>query len=139
MNPADWALCRGLSPGRLPRGIGLELSGVVVAVGEGVADVAVGDLVMGTADYAGPPPPGHRTGRIVDRWTRIPPGLDPLQAAALPMAAETAYRSLENLALEAGHVLMVHAPGRPSVCAVRLALMRGAGSWPPPATPMPGG
>ena len=53
LNPADWALCRGLFPGRLPRGIGLEVSGVVDAVGEGVADVAVGDLVMGTPDCAG--------------------------------------------------------------------------------------
>ena len=53
LNPADWALCRGLFPGRLPRGIGLELSGVVDAVGEGVVDVEVGDLVMGTADWAG--------------------------------------------------------------------------------------
>jgi NADPH:quinone reductase-like Zn-dependent oxidoreductase len=24
VNPADWALCRGLFPGELPRGIGLE-------------------------------------------------------------------------------------------------------------------
>src|SRR6202034_1113340 len=37
LNPADWALCRGLFPGELPRGIGLEVSGTVNAVGEGVA------------------------------------------------------------------------------------------------------
>src|ERR1700677_5251442 len=53
LNPADWALCRGLFPGTLPRGIGLDVSGVVDAVGEGVTDVAAGDLVMGMADYAG--------------------------------------------------------------------------------------
>lgn len=29
VSPADWALCRGLFPGKLPRGIGLELSGTV--------------------------------------------------------------------------------------------------------------
>jgi NADPH:quinone reductase-like Zn-dependent oxidoreductase len=51
LNSADWALCRGLFPGALPRGVGLEVSGVVDAVG----DVAVGDRVMGTADYAGAP------------------------------------------------------------------------------------
>jgi NADPH:quinone reductase-like Zn-dependent oxidoreductase len=127
LNPADWALCRGLFPGTLPRGIGLELSGVVDAVGEGVDDVAIGDLVMGTADYAGAPCAGASDRAIMDRWTRIPPGLDPVRASALPMAAETAYRSLENLGLEAGHVLMVHGAGTTvGFAAVHLALMRGA-------------
>ena len=40
LNPADWALCRGLFPGNLPRGIGLEVSGMVDAIGEGVTNVA---------------------------------------------------------------------------------------------------
>ncbi|MBS5915144.1 MAG: hypothetical protein KID09_31875, partial [Paenibacillus macerans] len=26
LNPVDWAICKGLFPGNLPRGIGLELS-----------------------------------------------------------------------------------------------------------------
>ena len=63
LNPADWALCRGLFAGKLPRGIGLELSGIVDAVGDGVDDVAVGDLVMGTADWAGELSAGARTAR----------------------------------------------------------------------------
>src|ERR1700742_2444808 len=41
LNPADWALCRGLFRGELPRGVGLDVAGVVHAVGEGVTDVAV--------------------------------------------------------------------------------------------------
>jgi NADPH:quinone reductase-like Zn-dependent oxidoreductase len=53
--PADWALCRGLFPGTLPRGIGCDVSGTVEAVGEGVTDVAAGDPVFGTADFAGQP------------------------------------------------------------------------------------
>jgi NADPH:quinone reductase-like Zn-dependent oxidoreductase len=127
LNPADWALCRGLFAGNLPRGIGLEVSGVVDAVGEGVADVAVGDLVMGTADWAGAPCAGASDRAIMDHWTPLPPGLAPLQAAALPMAAETAYRSLESLALLAGQMLMVHGAGTTvGFAAVQLALMRGA-------------
>ncbi|WP_258168770.1 alcohol dehydrogenase catalytic domain-containing protein [Paenibacillus sp. AR247] len=35
LNPVDWVLCKGLYPGKLPRGIGLEVSGIVEAVGEG--------------------------------------------------------------------------------------------------------
>jgi NADPH:quinone reductase-like Zn-dependent oxidoreductase len=44
LNPADWALCRGLFPGALPRGVGLEVSGVVDAVGPGVAVLTISDL-----------------------------------------------------------------------------------------------
>jgi NADPH:quinone reductase-like Zn-dependent oxidoreductase len=127
LNPADWALCRGLFPGRLPRGIGLELSGVVDAVGEGVVDVAVGDLIMGMADWAGELSAGASDRAIMNHWTRIPPGLDPLRAAALPMAAETAYRSLEMLRVKAGHVLMVNGAGTTvGFAVVQLDLMRGA-------------
>jgi NADPH:quinone reductase-like Zn-dependent oxidoreductase len=32
LNPADWAPCRRLAPGNLPRGIGLEVSGIVDAL-----------------------------------------------------------------------------------------------------------
>ena len=127
LNPVDWHLCRGLFAGKLPRGIGLEVSGVVDAVGEGVADVAVGDLVMGMADWAGELSAGAADRAIMEHWTRIPPGLDPLRAAALPMAAETAYRSLEILGVAAGQVLMVHGAGTTvGFAAVQLALMRGA-------------
>lgn len=127
LNPADWALCRGLFPGELPRGIGLELSGIVDAVGEGVADVAVGDLVMGTADYAGAPSAGASDRAIMHHWTRVPAGLDPVGAAALPMATETAYRSLDSLGITAGHTLLVHGAGTTvGFAAVQIALMRGA-------------
>jgi NADPH:quinone reductase-like Zn-dependent oxidoreductase len=51
--PADWALCRGLFAGQLPRGIGCDVSGTVDAVGDGVTDVAVGDLVFDTAPVGG--------------------------------------------------------------------------------------
>ena len=53
LNPADWALCRGLFAGTLPRGIGLDVSGVVDAVGDSVADVSIGDPVFGCADFVG--------------------------------------------------------------------------------------
>lgn len=111
LNPADWALCGGLFAGRLPRGIGLELSGTVDAVGEGVNDVAVGELVLGSADFAGGYSAGAADRAIMNNWARIPAGLDLVQAAALPMAVETAYRSLEGLGVKAGHSVLVHGAG----------------------------
>ena len=50
--PADWALCRGLFPGSLPRGIGCDVSGTVDAVGDGVTDVTIGDVVADGIDGA---------------------------------------------------------------------------------------
>ena len=127
LNPADWALCRGLFPGALPRGIGLEVSGTVDAVGPGVADVAVGDLVLGTADYAGGTSAGAADRAIMNRWARVPAGLDLVQAAALPMAVETAYWHLHILGVSAGQTLLVSGAGTTvGFGAVQMGLRRGA-------------
>ncbi|WP_433179663.1 NADP-dependent oxidoreductase [Actinoallomurus sp. CA-150999] len=127
LNPADWALCRGLFPGTLPRGIGLEVSGTVDAIGDGVTDVAIGDPVLGSADYAD----GHSAGAadfaVMTNWARVPAGLDLVQAAALPMAVETAYRHLEGLRVTSGHTLLVHGAGTTvGFAAVQIGLIRGA-------------
>ena len=127
LNPADWALCRGLFAGNLPRGIGLDVSGSVKAVGAGVTDAGVGDHVLGTADYAGCASAGAADYAIMDHWTLVPAGLDLLDAAALPMAVETAFRSLENLGVAAEHTILIHGAGTTvGFAAVQIALMRGA-------------
>ena len=125
--PADWALCRGLFAGQLPRGIGIDVSGIVNALGQGVTGVAVGDLVFGTADWAGAATAGASDRAIMDRWFAVPPGLDPAPAAALPMALETAYRSLTQLGLSAGQTFLIHGAGSTvGYAAVQIALIRGA-------------
>jgi NADPH:quinone reductase-like Zn-dependent oxidoreductase len=125
--PADWALCRGLFAGHLPRGIGIDVSGTVVAVGDGVADVAVGDLVFGTADWRDAPAAGGSDQAIMDHWAIVPAGLDPTQAAALPMALETAYRSVAQLGPSAQDTILIHGAGSTvGFAAVQIALMQGA-------------
>lgn len=127
LTPADSALCKGLFPGELPRGIGLEASGIVDAVGEGVTDVAVGDRVLGVPDYAGAPIGGASDFAILNAWARMPAHLDFAPAAALPMAVETAYRSLDQLGVKAGKSLLVHGAGTTvGFAAVQIALLRGA-------------
>lgn len=124
--PADWALCRGLFPGRLPRGIGCDVSGTVDAVGDGVTDTAVGDLVFGTADWAGCPSAGASDRAIMDHWFAVPAGLDLSQAAALPMALDTAYLHLTALGLTAGRTILINgAGGTIGYAAVQIALIRG--------------
>jgi NADPH:quinone reductase-like Zn-dependent oxidoreductase len=124
--PADWALCRGLFPGQLPRGVGCDVSGAVEAVGEGVTDVAVGELVFGTADYAGQPSAGAADRAIMNRWFAVPEVLDPTQAAALPMALSTAYWHLARLGLQAGGTILINGAGTTiGYAAVQIALHRG--------------
>ena len=124
--PADWALCRGLFPGGLPRGIGIDVSGTVEAVGEGVAGVRVGDLVTGTTDWRGAPTAGAADRAIMDRWTSVPADLDLAQAAALPMAVGTAYLHLTWLGLDPGKTILIHGAGSTiGYAAVQIALLRG--------------
>ena len=111
LNPADWALCRGLFAGSLPRGIGLEVSGTVDAVGEGVQDVAVGDAVFGPVDFVSTASAGASDFAILQHWTRTPTGLDPTEAAALPMAVATAFSSLDCLGVRAEHTVLINGAG----------------------------
>ncbi|GHF89222.1 NADPH:quinone reductase-like Zn-dependent oxidoreductase [Amycolatopsis bartoniae] len=127
LNPADWALCRGLLPGTLPRGIGLDVSGTVDAVGEGVTDVVVGDRVLGSADYAGQPTAGAGDQAVLDHWALVPDGLDLTQAAALPMAVMTAANTLDLFGLTAGQSILIHGAGSTiGYAATQMALLRGA-------------
>jgi NADPH:quinone reductase-like Zn-dependent oxidoreductase len=126
LNPADWALCRGLFAGDLPRGIGLEVSGFVDAVGTDVTDVRAGDHVLGVPDFAGYPSAGASDYVVLNHWTRVPAGLDFVDAAALPMAVETAFRSLDALGVTAGQTLLINGAGTTvGFAAVQIALMRG--------------
>jgi len=124
--PADWALCRGLFPGSLPRGIGCDVSGTVDAVGDGVTDVAVGDRVFGTADWASCPSAGAADHAIMDHWFAVPDGLGLTEAAALPMALDTAYLHLTALGLTPGTTILINgAGGTVGYAAVQIALTRG--------------
>ena len=124
--PADWALCRGLFAGQLPRGIGCDVAGTVDAVGDGVTDVAVGDRVFGTADFAHCPSAGASDRAVMDHWFAVPDGLDLIQAAALPMALDTAYLHLTALGLTPGRTILVNgAGGTIGFAAVQIALIRG--------------
>ena len=127
LNPADWAVCKGFLPAPPPRGIGFDVSGAVNAVGEGVTGVKVGDLVFGVPDYMGYPTAGASDFAILAVWASVPRGLGLIEAAALPMAVETATRSLDLLGLSAGQTILVNGGGTMTgFAAVQIALLRGA-------------
>lgn len=126
LNPADIELCLGFLPGLLPRGVGCDSAGVVDAVGAGVEEVAVGELVFGAVDFAGQTSAGLADVAILSAFTRVPDGLAPEDAAALPMAVTTAAWTLDVLDPAPGSTLLVHgAGGMVGYAAVQIARRRG--------------
>ncbi len=127
LNPADWAVCEGFLPVPPPRGIGFDVAGTVDALGEGVTNVSLGDRVFGVPDYIGQPTAGAAEYAILKVFLPIPAGLEITEAAALPMAVETAARCIDLLPLTAGQTLMVNGGGTMTgFAAVQIALLRGA-------------
>lgn len=127
LNPADWALCKGLFAGDLPRGIGLEAAGTVDEVGDGVTDVAAGEMVFGPVDFVTTNTAGASDFAVLQHWTRVPEGLDATHAAALPMAVAIAFGSLDCLGVEAGKSVLIHGAGSTvGFAAAQIALLRGA-------------
>jgi NADPH:quinone reductase-like Zn-dependent oxidoreductase len=107
----------------LPLTTGSDVAGVVDEIGDGVTDVAVGDRVFGISDSnAGAAELALLTFRAI-----IPPSLGFVDAAALPVALETATRSLDQLKVDAGRTLFVNgATGGIGSTVVQLAVARGA-------------
>jgi NADPH:quinone reductase-like Zn-dependent oxidoreductase len=126
LNPADWELCRGFMPGTLPRGIGSDVAGTVDAVGEGVTDVTVGDMVFGSSDFIDQTSSGAADFTVLRSWFHVPEGLDPIKAATLPMVTTTAVWTLDIMDLQPGQTLLIHgAGGMVGYAAVQVALSRG--------------
>ena len=100
INPIDWKIRSGamkaFMPLELPTILGYDYSGVVRSIGKGVEGYAEGDKVFGRAgktyaelllgDLAG--------------MSKLPDGLDPVEAAALPVGLNTG----RQLIVEAGKV-----------------------------------
>lgn len=109
-------------PLELPKIPGIEVAGVVDEVGDGVADVAVGDAVFGSAVDG-----GAAQYVLLDHYAIKPGELSWAEAAGLTVAVETTVRALDLLGLESGHTILINgAAGGVGVAAVQFARARGA-------------
>ena len=107
---------------------GWDLSGVVEAVGAGASRFRVGDEVYSRPDIARD---GAYAQYIAVRETEValkPASVDHLHAAAVPLAALTAWQALSNAAkLSAGQSVLIHgAAGGVGSFAVQFAKRKGA-------------
>jgi NADPH:quinone reductase-like Zn-dependent oxidoreductase len=123
VNPIDWKLRSGARGGDLPQQTGREAAGVVDEVGEGVSDAEPGDEVFGFAAGGG----GAAELALLAGYAPIPPSLDFAGAAGLPVAVETAWRTLDLLGVGPDTTLLINgAAGAVGSSAVQLARGRGA-------------
>jgi NADPH:quinone reductase-like Zn-dependent oxidoreductase len=123
INPIDWKVRSGAMGGDLPQTTGREVAGVVDEVGEGVTDTQPGDKVFGFAAGGG----GAAELALSSEFAPIPPSLDFAEAAALPVAVETAVRTLDALGVVSGTTVLINgAAGGVGSAAVQIARSRGA-------------
>jgi NADPH:quinone reductase-like Zn-dependent oxidoreductase len=130
LNPTDWKhRATGGFLGEPPFTLGWDVSGVVEAVGVGVARLAPGDEVFGMLSY----PWGHGShAEYVTAPARAfvhkPAGIDHVQAGALPLVSLTAWQALvENAQVQPGQRVLIHAAaGGVGHVAVQIAKARGA-------------
>jgi len=110
LNFADTYFRSGLYPVPLPAGLGVEASGVVEAVGEGVANVKPGDRVTytGFLNTLG----AYSTERLIPAapLIKLPAGISCETAAAMTMRGLTAAYLLRRIwPLRPGDWILVHA------------------------------
>ncbi|MDZ7581131.1 MAG: quinone oxidoreductase [Deltaproteobacteria bacterium] len=92
----------------LPAVLGMEGSGAVEAVGEGVTEVVMGDRVA----YAGLPIGAYAQARLIpaDRLVKLPTGITTRQAAAIMLQGMTARYLLHGcFDVKAGDTILIHA------------------------------
>lgn len=123
INASDWKKRQGLLDQELPQTLGYEAAGIVDEIGEDVSGVAVGDRVFGAAPYGA----AQAELAVLSDWAPIPDSLGYATSAAIPAAAETAARALDQLGVTAGSTVLINgASGSVGSAAVQLAVARGA-------------
>ncbi|MGW7280415.1 NADP-dependent oxidoreductase [Streptomyces sp. NPDC054844] len=130
VNPTDWKhRANGGFLGDPPFVLGWDVSGVVEAVGIGVAAFRPGDEVFGMLSY----PFGHGSHAEyvtapARAFTHKPAGIDHVQAGALPLVSLTAWQALvERADVQPGQRVLIHAAaGGVGHVAVQIAKALGA-------------
>ena len=124
-NPIDTKIRAGLAPILNDAGVlGCDVSGEVIAIGEGVTHLTVGDSVYGCAGGVKGSGGALATEMVCDAdlLAKAPTAVSLVQAAAIPLVAITAFEALQRLAPKSDETLLVMgASGGVGQWATRLA------------------
>jgi alcohol dehydrogenase len=134
VNPVDWKIREGyfqqMIPLQFPFTLGMDFSGIVKEIGEGVSGFKQGDEVYGQAGVinGGSGAFAEMALAKTENITNKPKRLSHVEAAALPLVGVSAWRALvENVGLSKGQRILIHggAGGIGSI-AIQLAKYLGA-------------
>lgn len=131
INPVDYKIRLGKYPAvkedRLPYALGRDVSGIIEQCGAQADLFKVGDEVFGMVGITGG---GYSEKAVLDQKAiaRTPAGLYPAQAAAIPLAGQTAWQGLfRHGHLQAGQSVLIHGgSGGVGHFAVQFAKAKGA-------------
>jgi NADPH:quinone reductase-like Zn-dependent oxidoreductase len=131
VNPVDFKIRSGQYPAvkedRLPYTLGRDVSGIVEKCGAQATLFEIGDEVLGMVGIGGG---GYAEKVVLDEQalTRKPPRLDYPHAAAIPLAAQTAWQGLFRYGrLQSGQSVLIHGgSGGVGHFAVQFAKIKGA-------------
>ena len=131
VNPVDYKIRNGtyprIKPEHLPRTLGRDLSGIVESAGPNAA-FKVGDDIFA---FLGPDRGGYAERVLIkpNEATAKPKRLSHVEAAAVPLAAITAWQGLFDIGgLKAGERVLIHA-GNGGVGHLAIQFARTKGAW----------
>jgi NADPH:quinone reductase-like Zn-dependent oxidoreductase len=97
VNGADWKVRVGqYQQSKFPFALGRDFSGVISAIGEGVADLKVGDVVFGVCDAGQEGAYAEKIAVKAAIVAKKPDGLSHVNAAALALTGLTALSAIED-------------------------------------------
>lgn len=132
VNPLDGKIregrMRALFDYQMPLILGLDVSGVVAAVGSGVTNLKIGQDIYGVMDMSLSGSYAEYALGHAEMVAPKPKTLDYVQAASIPVVAMTAWQALFDVGgLSRGQTILVHAAaGGVGIFAVQFAKSKGA-------------
>ncbi len=133
LNPLDIKISKGLAPHAqhpLPAILGMDMAGVVDAVGSEVVEYSIGDKVFGLTGGVGGHPGALAEYQTVDvdLLAKVPESISLHEAASIPLIFITAWEGLVDRAnVSSSHKVLIHGgAGGVGHMAIQIALAKGA-------------
>lgn len=132
LNPKDSFVRKGrfvrVTGKKFPRRLGYDFAGIVRVIGDGVKDVRIGDEVFGMLNGWDGGTVAEEICADADELATRPARLSFVEAAAIPLAAQTALQALRDEGrVKPGQRVLIHgASGGVGVNAIQIARILGA-------------
>ncbi|MCZ7356710.1 MAG: NADP-dependent oxidoreductase [Candidatus Methanoperedens sp.] len=132
VNPVDWKIREGymqqMMPLKFPATLGMDFSGVIVEVGEGISGFKKGDEVFGQASVLNGGSFAEYASADAKATARKPKNFSHVEAAASPLTGVSAWQALvDHMGLSKGKKILIHGgAGGIGTIAIQLAKNLGA-------------